>query len=141
MNGTDRLTSDLPSPPVDALDGVIDGLKHVIPVFDERQPQRGVNTRYIWAFSSFLSSHAQNIALTTQNTRRKRIIPTTPKLSILKETAFKAATAKRARRAKRSSSSPRNPSPIWASPKPRSSAPSTACLPSSTNRALLSPST
>src|ERR1039458_7593457 len=91
MNGTDRLTSDLPSPPVDALDGVIDGLKHVIPVFDERQPQRGVNTRYIWAFSSFLSSHAQNIALTTQNTRRKRIIPTTPKLSILKDTAFKAA--------------------------------------------------
>src|ERR1035441_7453954 len=91
MNGTDRLTSDLPSPPVDALDGVIDGLKHVIPVFDERQPQRGVNTRYIWAFSSFLSSHAQNIALTTQNTRRKRIIPTTLKLSILKETAVKAA--------------------------------------------------
>lgn len=87
MNGTDGS----PSPPVDALDGVIDGLNHVIPVFDERQPQRGVNTRYIWAFSSFLSSHAQNISLTTQNTRRKQIIPTTPKLSILKETAVKAA--------------------------------------------------
>ena len=91
MNATDRLTSDSPSPSVDAFDGVIAALDHVIPVFDERQLHRGVNTRYIWAFSSFLSSHAQNIALTTQNTRRKRIIPTTPKLSILKETAFKAA--------------------------------------------------
>src|ERR1017187_3641800 len=91
MNATDRLTSDSPSPSVNAFDGVIAALDHVIPVFDERQLHRGVNTRYIWAFSSFLSSHAQNIALTTQNTRRKRIIPTIPTLSILKETAVKAA--------------------------------------------------
>jgi hypothetical protein len=90
MNGTDRLASDLPSPPVDALDGVIDGLNHVIPVFDERQPQRGVNTRYIWAFSSFLDSEAQRIESTTQYTRRKQIIPATPKMLILKETAEKA---------------------------------------------------
>jgi hypothetical protein len=87
MNATARLTPDLP---FDALDSVIESLDHVLPVFSDR-PGGGVNTRYCWSFASFLSSQAQEIALTTQYARQKKIIPATPKLLVLKGMALKAA--------------------------------------------------
>jgi hypothetical protein len=91
MNATDRFTQNLPfSPPVDGLDLVIESLEHVLPVFTDRL-DLGVNTGYCHHFASVLGRQAQDIALTTQNTRRKQIIPATPKLSRLKEAALKAA--------------------------------------------------
>src|ERR1700693_570296 len=91
MNATDRLIPDLPSePPVDGLDLVIEALDHVIPVFNDRRLDLGVNTRYCWGLARALSSRAQEIPLTTQNNRRKEIIPAAPKLSILKQMAIKA---------------------------------------------------
>jgi len=85
MNVTGRLTPDF------GLDGVIEALDHVIPVFNADRLDLGVRTRYCWSLAGFLSHLAQEIALTTQNTRRKQIIPGTPKLLILKDTALKAA--------------------------------------------------
>lgn len=76
---------------MDALDGVIAGLNHVIPVFDASQLHRGVNTRYVWAFSNFLSNLAEDIAPTTQYRRQEHIVPTAPKLALLKEAAIRAA--------------------------------------------------
>ena len=92
MNATDRLTPDLQfSRPVDGLEMIIESLDHVIPVFNERRLDLGVNTGYCRAFVGFLSSRAQIIASTTQNTRRKEIIPAAPILSRLKEATRKAA--------------------------------------------------
>jgi hypothetical protein len=92
MNSDDGLMPNMQvDPPADVLDLAIDALGHAIPVFDDRQLHRGVNTRYAREFASFLSSLAQDIASSTQFTRRKQIIPATPKLAIVKEMTLKAA--------------------------------------------------
>jgi hypothetical protein len=91
MTDGDTLTPDVPSDaPVDGLDLVIESLDRVIPVFTDRL-ELGVNTAYCRHLAGALQSQAQTIAWTTQNTRRKQIIPAAPILSRLKDSALKAA--------------------------------------------------
>jgi hypothetical protein len=75
---------------VDGLDLVIQALDHVLPVFSDRL-ELGVNTAYCRPLASALLTQAHTIAFTTQNTRRKQIIPAAPRLYRLKESAVKAA--------------------------------------------------
>jgi hypothetical protein len=91
MNVAEMIAPNSPiGPPVDALDIVIATLDQVLPVYSDRL-ELGVNTRYCRALARVLSTHAQDVSLTTQNTRRKQIVPATPQLSALKDASLKAA--------------------------------------------------
>src|SRR5579862_9378558 len=90
MNAINHLTNPH-STPATVLDLAIVELENIFPIFDDQQLQRGVNTRHYQELGVFLSSLAQNLATTTQNTRRKQIVPTIPRLSTLKARTLSAA--------------------------------------------------